>query len=161
MPTTHKLFQNLNEAQIEAVEHKDGPALVVAGPGSGKTRVLTHRVGYLISEHKTHESQILCVTFTNKAAEEIKSRVSSLLSEGGGTKLPWGGTFHSICARILRKDGYFTGIPISFVIYDKDDRISIVRGIMKDFGMDPKKINPHAVLATISSSKLELIIPEE
>lgn len=161
MPEAYsKLFQNLNPAQIEAVKHVEGPALVIAGPGSGKTRVLTHRVGYLISEHNVHESQILCVTFTNKAAAEIKARVSHLMKEGQATKLPWGGTFHSICSRILRKDGFHLGIPLSFVIYDTDDQLSVVKGIIKDFGIDAKRTNPHAVLSTISSAKSELIDPD-
>jgi DNA helicase-2/ATP-dependent DNA helicase PcrA len=161
MPNSAKLFSALNPAQIEAVKHLEGPALVVAGPGSGKTRVLTHRVGYLISELGMNEANILCVTFTNKAAGEIKSRVAKLLSEKHVAKLPWGGTFHSICARILRKDGYHLGIPISFVIYDTDDQVAVIKGIMKDFGIDPKKTNPHAVLATISSAKSELIPSEQ
>src|SRR3989344_1810123 len=90
---TSKLFQNLNPQQIEAVKHLNGPALVVAGPGSGKTRVLTHRVAYLIQRHNIPETNILCVTFTNKAAGEIKERVNMLLA--GENKLPWSGTFHS------------------------------------------------------------------
>ncbi|EKE00058.1 MAG: hypothetical protein ACD_22C00100G0022 [uncultured bacterium] len=146
------LFKNLNPPQIDAVKHTSGPALVVAGPGSGKTRVLTHRVCYLISEGLAHETNILCVTFTNKAAGEIKSRVN--------TNLSWAGTFHSICSRILRKDGFNLGIPISFVIYDTDDQLSIIKGIMKDYGIDPKKTNPHAVLNAISSAKSELVNPE-
>ncbi len=153
MPVTEQFFAGLNPAQTKAVMHTDGPALVVAGPGSGKTRVLTHRVGYLINEGLADETSILCVTFTNKAAGEIKSRVKLNLS--------WAGTFHSICSRILRKDGYHTGIPPSYVIYDTDDQLSIIKEISKDFGIDPKKINPHAVSATISSAKSELISPSD
>lgn len=157
-----ELFQNLNSQQIRAVKHLNGPALVVAGPGSGKTRVLTHRIAYLIKEHGVSELNILCVTFTNKAANEIKYRVSRLLFESKDEskeqiKISWSGTFHSICSRILRKDGYSIGIPISFVIYDSDDQISIVKGVIKDFGIDPKKFNPHASLSAISSAKSELM----
>lgn len=153
------LLEKLNPQQIPAVKHLDGPALVVAGPGSGKTRVLTHRVAYLIQEKDIPETNILCVTFTNKAAKEIQHRVTQLL--GDSTKLAWSGTFHSICSRILRKDGFHIGIPISFVIYDKDDQISLIKGILKDFGIDAKKTNPRAVSATISSAKSELVSPNE
>lgn len=150
-----KILDHLNPQQIEAVRHLDGPALVVAGPGSGKTRVLTHRVAYLIKEHGIDQSSILCVTFTNKAAGEVQKRVHKLL--GKDQKLAWSGTFHSICARILRKNGFYLGIPISYVIYDQDDSISLTKQIIKDFGMDIKKIKPRAVHATISSAKSELI----
>jgi len=148
------VFKGLNKEQIEAVKHFEGPALVVAGPGSGKTRVLTHRVAYLIGKYKIPEFNILCVTFTNKAANEVKTRVKDLT---GLKNLPWGGTFHSVCARILRRDGYKVGITPSFVIYDRDDQVSLIKGIIKDFGIDIKKFNPHAVLDSISSCKSELI----
>ncbi len=151
------MLADLNPEQIKAVKHAEGPALVVAGPGSGKTRVLTHRVAHLIQELKIPELNILCVTFTNKASGEIKSRVSSLLA--GKAELPWSGTFHSICARILRKDGYLIGIPPSYVIFDTDDQESLIKGIIKDFGIDPKKFHPKAVAETISSAKSELISP--
>ncbi len=150
-----KTLDGLNPQQIEAVKHLDGPALVVAGPGSGKTRVLTHRVAYLIKEHGVDQSNILCVTFTNKAAGEVQGRVFKLL--GKDQKLTWSGTFHSICARILRKDGFYLGIPISYVIYDQDDSITLTKQIIKDFGMDIKTIKPRAVHAAISSAKSELI----
>lgn len=159
MSATSPLLQTLNEQQIAAVTHIYGPALIVAGPGSGKTRVLTHRVAYLIHEHNIPETNILCVTFTNKAAKEIKERVEHLMENTA--KLPWSGTFHSICARILRKDGAKIGIPNTFVIYDTDDQLSIIKDIQKDFGIDPKKINPKAVLGTISSCKTELVGPLE
>ena len=111
-----EILKGLNEQQIPAVKHLDGPALVVAGPGSGKTRVLTHRIAFLILAHGVPETDILCVTFTNKAAGEIKERVERLLEKSGAmfNKLPWSGTFHSICSRILRKDGHNIGIPPSF-----------------------------------------------
>lgn len=131
---------------------------MVAGPGSGKTRVLTHRVAYLIKEHGLDQSNILCVTFTNKAAGEVKSRVRGLL--GQEHRLAWGGTFHSICARILRKHGFYLGIPVSYVIYDQDDSHSLTKQIIKDLGMDIKKIKPRAVHAMISSAKSELVDAE-
>lgn len=181
MLSASEIFQQLNPSQIDAVKHSTGPALVVAGPGSGKTRVLTHRIAYLVQEVGVPQSNILCVTFTNKAANEIKTRVSQLLVGGlnitrGGTShdiqssdsidattastpitLSWSGTFHSICARILRKHGYLIGIPHDYVIYDTDDQQSIIKSIMKDFGVNPKQTNPNAVGATISSAKSELV----
>ncbi len=156
----NSLFKSLNPRQIPAVKHLDGPALVVAGPGSGKTRVLTHRAAYLIQEKGIPAENILCVTFTNKAAGEIKERVDKLLSKRQ-PPIPWAGTFHSICSKILRKEGFHTGIPPSFVIYDTDDQTAVVKAILKDFGMDPKKFNPRSVLGSISSSKSELISPSE
>lgn len=153
------MFDSLNKEQIEAVKHLDGPALVVAGPGSGKTRVLTHRIAYLMEEHGVNEFNILSVTFTNKAAQEIKKRVSLLT--GANKTIPWSGTFHSICSRILRKDGTRIGIPISFVIYDSDDQLSTVKQIVKDFGINTKQINPHAILSSISQAKSELIGPDD
>lgn len=155
-----ELLKKLNLQQIEAVKHLNGPALVVAGPGSGKTRVLTHRVAYLIKEKKIPEANILCVTFTNKAADEIKSRVSVLLSNNQeSSKLPWSGTFHSICSKILRKDGINIEIPPSYVIYDTDDSSDVIKGILKDFGIDSKRFHPKAVWETISSAKSELVPP--
>ncbi len=162
MPKNSELFTGLNPQQIDAVKHLDGPALVVAGPGSGKTRVLTHRVANLIQNHDISETNILCVTFTNKAADEIKQRVGSILSDSSGiSKLPWSGTFHSICSKILRKDGYNIGIPPSFVIYDTEDSASVIKIILKDFGIDAKRFHPRGVLETISSAKSELITPSD
>jgi DNA helicase-2/ATP-dependent DNA helicase PcrA len=157
-----ELFTGLNPQQIDAVRHLEGPALVVAGPGSGKTRVLTHRVANLIQNHGVSEVNILCVTFTNKAADEIKQRVGNILSDSSGvSKLPWSGTFHSICSKILRKDGFNIGIPPSFVIYDTEDSSSVIKSILKDFGIDTKRFHPRAVLETISSAKSELITPSD
>lgn len=155
-----KLFEDLNPQQIQAVKHLNGPALVVAGPGSGKTRVLTHRIAYLIQEKGIPETNVLCVTFTNKAAGEIKERVSDLLANDAKI-LSWSGTFHSVCARILRKHGYNIGIPPSFVIYDTDDQRSLIKQTLKDYGINPKQFNPRAVLAAISSAKSELVSTEE
>ncbi len=154
-----EFLKSLNPQQIEAAMHNTGPALVVAGPGSGKTRVLTHRIAYLIRELGVHETNILCVTFTNKAAKEIQHRIKHIVQ---ATKaLTWSGTFHSICSRILRKDGFNLEIPNTFVIYDTDDQVEIIKGIMKDFGIDSKKTNPKAVLGTISNAKSELVKPND
>jgi DNA helicase-2/ATP-dependent DNA helicase PcrA len=147
--------KDLNSQQTEAVKHFTGPALVVAGPGSGKTRVLTHRVAHLIQEHKISPDRILCVTFTNKASIEMKTRVDKLLSTKDS--LYWCGTFHSICVRILKKDGRNNGISPNFLIYDTDDSESIVKNLVKELGFDPKKVNPKAVFENISSAKNELI----
>lgn len=152
-------MNTLNQQQQDAVEHLNGPALVVAGPGSGKTRVLTHRIANLIQKHNISPFNILAVTFTNKAAGEIKERVAKELNND--EKLAWSGTFHSICSRILRKDGGRIGIPVGFVIYDTDDQVSLVKDIMKDFGINPKQTNPKAVLSAISGAKSELIPPLE
>ena len=156
---SEEIFSKLNPQQVEAVKHLNGPALVVAGPGSGKTRVLTNRVAYLIQEKKISEMEILCVTFTNKASDEIQYRVKKML--GKDTKLPWSGTFHSVCSKILRKEGFQMGIPPSYVIYDTDDSASLIKGILKDFGVDSKRFHPKAVLETISSAKSELISASE
>jgi len=154
------LFDELNPQQLAAVKHGKGPALVVAGPGSGKTRVLTHRVAYLIHTQGVPQENILSVTFTNKAAGEIKERVGRLLDTFSG-KLSWSGTFHSICSRILRRDGKYIGIPNDFVIYDSYDQLSLTKNILKDFGIDSKKIRPKAVLGTISGAKTELLTSQE
>lgn len=157
------IINSLNKQQREAVLHNQGPALVVAGPGSGKTRVLTHRIAYLINELGVVENRILCVTFTNKAAGEIKARVFQMLRDNNKQflKLPWSGTFHSICAKILRIEGKHIMIPSTYVIYDSDDQKSLISQILKDFGINTKKCNPYAVLSAISSAKSELVEPGE
>ena len=149
----------LNPQQLKAVKHFTGPALVVAGPGSGKTRVLTHRVAHLIQEHNVSPERILCVTFTNKASNEMKSRVDKLLT--AQDSLYWCGTFHAICVRILKKDGKNNGISANFLIYDTDDSEAIVKNIIKELGLDPKQTSPRAVLSTISGAKNELISHEQ
>lgn len=157
------IFLDLNPQQILAAKHIDGPALVVAGPGSGKTKLLTHRICNLILNYGVFENNILCVTFTNKAANEIKERVEKLLlkNQHSITKLAWSGTFHSICSKILRKEGYNIGIPSSFVIFDTDDQLNVIKQIFKDFDIDKKHNNPKAVLNTISNAKSELINAQE
>lgn len=149
-------LSDLNPQQQEAVVHTDGPCLIVAGPGSGKTRVLTHRIAYLIQEKKIPPENILAVTFTNKAANEMKERVAKMAS----TSPPWMGTFHSLCARILRKKGWAIGLEPSFVIYDEADTKDLMRSLMKKRDLSTQKYNPGSILALISAAKNELIGPE-
>ncbi len=148
------LLNDLNPDQRVAVTHTDGPVLILAGAGSGKTRVLTYRVAYLITNRHVSPHNILMVTFTNKAAAAMKERIRAIIK----TKdLPYAGTFHSLCAKILRIDGKEIGIPPNFVIYDDADQIDAIKEIMKKFDISVKNYNPRAVLATISQAKNELI----
>jgi len=157
------LLNELNPDQQKAVIATTGPILILAGAGSGKTRVLTYKVAYLIFEHHIDPSRILMVTFTNKAAGEMKERIKLLLSENGmrKTAMPVAGTFHSICSKILRHDGHHIGIPINFTIYDSQDQIDAIKDVMKEADISVKDFKPHAILATISEAKNELIGPLE
>jgi DNA helicase-2/ATP-dependent DNA helicase PcrA len=155
--TSSHLLERLNPAQRLAVEAYGGPLLVLAGPGSGKTRVITHRIAYLIAERNVPASAILAVTFTNKAAREMTERLRTLVP-GEGTQLTVG-TFHAICARILRRDGTAIGIPRSFTIADDDDQESIVRRVVKDLDLDDKRNPPRMMLHRISAAKSNLIDP--
>ena len=123
-------LNNLNENQKEAVEHLDGPLLIVAGAGSGKTKVLTSRIAHIIRKHKAFPNQILAVTFTNKAAKEMQLRVSKLLKKEA-TGLPWLGTFHSISAKLLRKHADAVGLKSNFSIIDQDDQVRLIKNICK------------------------------
>ncbi|MFO8011158.1 MAG: UvrD-helicase domain-containing protein [Dehalococcoidia bacterium] len=153
------IIDSLNPIQRQAVEAVEGPVLVVAGPGSGKTRVITHRIAYLIKVVGISPYRILAVTFTNKAAREMKERVHAMLDRvGEGVTL---GTFHSVCARILRQEAEHLGIDRRFVIYDDNDQMSLVNRTLKDLGLDPKQYPPRSILSVISSAKSELIGPEE
>ena len=143
----------LNPAQRHAVEARGGGVLILAGPGSGKTRVIAHRIAYLVEVLGIPPWRILGVTFTNKAAREMRERVELLLGERArGVQL---GTFHSVCARILRRDGHHIGIPNDFVIYDTDDQMSLVRQIEADLQIDPRRFPPRQLLSAISSAKNE------
>lgn len=153
------LLNELNPEQAKAVEYIDGPSLVFSGPGSGKTRVITYKIAHLIKEHNVPSENILAVTFTNKAAREMKERLFKLL--GNQTNLPWVGTFHSLCAKMLRVDGRAIGIQVNFVIYDTDDQIDLIKEVLNTLNIDPKKFNPHTILNTISSAKNELIGPTD
>src|SRR5690606_10536837 len=148
----------LNPPQREAVLTTEGPLLIMAGAGSGKTRVLTHRVAYLIEKNRIAPWSILAITFTNKAAREMQERVSKLIGPSG--KDVWVSTLHSMCVRILRKDIERIGYSTSFSILDSTDQLSVVRNSMKELNMDTKKIEPKSVQAAISSAKNELIGPK-
>lgn len=154
------LLAQLNPAQRKAVEVVDGPVLVLAGPGSGKTRVLTYRVAYLLDEIRLPPHSILAVTFTNKAAREMRDRLQTLVGEEKMRDLTIG-TFHSICARFLRRDGEAVGLAPGFVIFDDDDQSKLVQEIIRELNVNDKVYRPGQVLAAISKAKNELIGPEE
>lgn len=153
------IIDQLNEKQRQAVTTVDGPVLIIAGAGSGKTRALTHRIAYLIASKKVQPHNILAVTFTNKAAGEMKSRIRELL--GGVRIIPTVGTFHSVCARILRQEIEKIGYKRSFAIYDSNDQIAAVRQAMQELHIDIRENHPRSVLEMISSAKNELVIPKE
>ena len=153
----------LNEAQKRAVEHGDGPLLLLAGAGSGKTKTLTHRIAYLVAEQGVPSASILAVTFTNKAAKEMRERLASLLGQKADDRafMPWMGTFHSICVRMLRYDGEHIGIPKNFVILDEADRTSFIKQVMKELGVSEKTHTPRSISSMISSAKNEGVSPSE
>ena len=151
---------NLNENQKKAVSHIDGPLLIVAGAGSGKTRVLTSRIAHIIKNHKAFPDQILAVTFTNKAAKEMQIRVSRFLKKEA-TGLPWLGTFHSISAKLLRKHADAVGLKSNFSIIDQDDQLRLIKNICKAENIDIKKISPKFILAIIDKWKNKGFYPDE
>lgn len=153
------IYDSLNPTQQEAVFHTEGPLLILAGAGSGKTRVLTHRVAYLIEEKGVNPWNIMAITFTNKAAGEMRERVDQLVSFGAESI--WVSTFHSSCVRILRRHIENLGYTSNFTIYDSDDQKTLMRQIFKTLNIDPKMYKERAVLSSISSAKDELITPEE
>ena len=155
MPIT---LDGLNPAQQEAVRATEGPVLVLAGPGSGKTRVLTHRIAYLIQQEGVRPWNILAVTFTNKAAREMIARLEGLI--GSDVRDLMIGTFHSICARILRREGVHVGLQPNFVIYDADDQRRLITRVLKEVGLDPKQYAPSGVHAVISRAKNDLQTPD-
>jgi DNA helicase-2/ATP-dependent DNA helicase PcrA len=153
------LTQGLNSQQLAAVKHAGSPLLVVAGAGSGKTRVLTRRIAYLLAERNVAPYQILAITFTNKAAGEMKERVAQLV--GNHAKSMWVSTFHSACVRILRKEASLLGYTNSFTIYDQNDSLRLISIVMKDMNLDVKKYAPRAVALFISGAKNELLGPAD
>ena len=153
-------LKNLNEAQKEAVTHLHGPLLIVAGAGSGKTKVLTSRIAHIIAEKKAFPNQILSVTFTNKAAKEMQNRVSSILGSGA-TGLSWLGTFHSICAKLLRKHASAVNLNSNFTIIDVDDQIRLIKNICKAENIDVKQLAPRFILAIIDKWKNKGLYPNE
>ncbi len=165
----HKILSDLNPVQQKAVEQTEGPVLILAGAGSGKTRVLSYRTVYLMTQKKVPGNNILMVTFTNKAAGEMKERVKKLLAtihdetESDATKytLPFMGTFHSFCSRLLRIEGRHIGLSPNYLIYDSDDQKTLIRTILKEMEIDVKKVNPAAIHGIISQSKNENISSRE
>ena len=153
------LLEGLNPAQRQAVEAINGPLLIVAGPGSGKTRVITHRIAYLVKTCGVRPYRVMAVTFTNKAAREMKERLEKLLGDAAGDLAM--GTFHSLCARFLRIEAEHAGLEKGFAIYDADDQLSLIRRSMKDVEVDPKKFMPGALANAISAAKAHLLRPEE
>ncbi len=153
------ILAELNPAQKEAVEAISGPVLILAGPGSGKTRVIAHRIAYLIKVCGVGPRRIMAVTFTNKAAREMEARLQRLVS--GSVKDLTLGTFHAICARILRMDGRAIGVDPKFVIYDEEDQISLIKRGIQEAGLDPKQYAPRAIASAISAAKSRMLTPEE
>ncbi len=160
---SHELLVGLNDEQCRAVETTEGPLLILAGAGSGKTKTLTHRIAYLISERKATPFNILSVTFTNKAAKEMRERVALLLGENPNNRsfMPYMGTFHSICVRLLRQDGEHAGIPRNFVIFDESDRQSAIKQASKIAHIDEKAFPPRTLGSLISNAKNDLVTPDE
>ena len=156
------ILQGLNDAQKEAVLTTGGPLLILAGAGSGKTKALTHRIAYLIAHEGVWPEQVLAVTFTNKAAREMRERLSHLLGqENTRSFMQWMGTFHGICVRLLRIDGQAIGVPSNFIIYDEDDRQGLIKQAMKQLSIGDKEVKARTVSSAISNAKNELIDPDE
>lgn len=149
------MLDGLNAQQREAVIHYDSPLLIVAGAGSGKTRVLTHRIAYLLAEREVHPGEILAITFTNKAAREMKDRIDKLV--GPRSKAMWVMTFHSACMRILRREAKRLGFPSSFSIYDQADSQRLMAMVCREMELDPKRYPPRSFSAQVSNFKNELI----
>ena len=147
----------LNPAQHDAVIHSGGPLLVVAGAGSGKTRVLTHRIAHLITDEGVSPFAILAITFTNKAADEMKTRVAELVGTVAGRM--WVSTFHSACVRMLRRDGHHVGYASTFSIYDQADAVRLTGYVLRDQGVDTKRFPARSIHAQISTAKNELVDP--
>lgn len=160
-----KILEGLNPAQVSAVKQVSGPILILAGAGSGKTKTLAHRIAYLMQDDSVWPNEILAVTFTNKAARELRERVWKLTQQSSGEVprgfMPWMGTFHGICVRLLRQDGKSIGIESNYVIYDEDDRQSLIKSAMKELHFDAQQIKPRAVSSMISNAKNELVTPLE
>ncbi|HUC96185.1 MAG TPA: UvrD-helicase domain-containing protein [Candidatus Saccharimonadales bacterium] len=156
------LLDGLNPAQVKAVQITSGPLLILAGAGSGKTKTLTHRIAYLIANENIEPSEILAVTFTNKAAREMRERLGFLLGQNSASRgfMPWMGTFHGICVRMLRIDGEVIGIPKNFVIYDEDDRRGLIKQAMKRLAISDNELKSRSVSSAISNAKSEMTDPD-
>lgn len=151
-------LKGLNEQQHKAVTHTDGPLLIVAGAGSGKTRVLTYRIAYLLHQFKAAPNEILALTFTNKAAREMKERITNLI--GDKAQKLWMGTFHSIFSKILRFEAEKIGFGKDFTIYDTNDSETVIKQILQELNFDPKEIKPRAIRNKISDAKNQVVDPE-
>src|SRR5438876_12347838 len=151
-------LQSLNPEQREAVLHIRGPLLILAGAGSGKTRVITSRIAYLVGEGHAQPHEILAVTFTNKAAEEMRARVEALL--GSDCSRMWVSTFHSLCARLLRREAPAIGLSRDFVIYDSSDQLTVVKQALKSLHIDYSFIQPRLALSPISRAKNRMEGPD-
>lgn len=148
------VLEGLNTKQREAVQCTEGPLLVIAGAGSGKTKTLTHRIAYILLDHLATEQDVLAVTFTNKAAGEMRERLATLLHQPNYRSfMPWMGTFHSIAVKLLRLYGEAINVPANFVIFDEADKMTLIRNIMKDFAISDKQFTPKAIASAISNSK--------
>ena len=159
----NNLLEGLNKEQRRAVETTEGPILIQAGAGSGKTKTLTHRIAYLISNNLAQSDEILAVTFTNKAAKEMRERVAKLIGGNAGSFsfMPFMGTFHGICVKLLRLDGEYISIPNTFVIFDDQDQMAVVKRALKEQGIEDKAFAPRTILSLISSAKNEMLSPDE
>jgi DNA helicase-2/ATP-dependent DNA helicase PcrA len=157
------LLSDLNPEQRRAVEATEGPLLILAGAGSGKTKTLTHRMAYLLASGKATPFNILAVTFTNKAAGEMRERVAKILHQSPDNRglMPFLGTFHSICVRILRQDGEYLEIPRNFVIWDESDRLAAIKQASKDAYINDKNFPPRLMTSLISGAKNEMVSPAE
>ena len=151
---TNNLLRGMNPQQAEAVQATEGPLLIMAGAGSGKTRVLTHRIAYLVIQKAIKPSNILAITFTNKAAREMRNRIDAILGNGTGDRM-WVSTFHSMCVRILRRDIDRIGYNKNFSILDTTDQLSVIKNALKELNIDPKQNDPRMLLNAISSAKNE------
>src|SRR3990172_8703462 len=163
----------LNKKQQEAVRHTEGPLLIIAGAGSGKTKALTHRIAYIIHAKKVQPTSILAVTFTNKAAGEMRERIKTLLRgtavssrtgdqpDSGISSIPFIGTFHSLGVRMLRREIEKLGYQSRFAIYDQEDQVALVKTVLEELHLDPKQFNPRMLLGMIGSAKNELLGPEK
>ena len=153
------LLAGLNPQQAAAVTHAGSPLLIVAGAGSGKTRVLTHRIAYLLAAREVHPGEIIAITFTNKAAGEMRERVAALV--GGRARMMWVSTFHSACVRILRAEHEHAGLKSSFSIYDADDSRRLMQLVARELDLDPKRYPARSLAAQVSNLKNELIDPDD
>lgn len=157
------LTESVNPEQARAIQTTEGPLLIQAGAGSGKTKTLTHRIAYIIATGKAHSANILAVTFTNKAAREMRERVAALLNDQADNRafMPYMGTFHSICVRLLRQDGQYIGVPSTFVIFDETDRLTAIKQACKQLHVDEKATSAKTIASLISSAKNDLVGPQE